>query len=205
MTEVSELGPPPAAQVPGDAQPRKKERQKFGWRHAIAIAFALGVTVLIFAFQGRLRELEKLSYFGGFLAMLIGNATIILPVPGLIFIFALGGTLNPLLVGLIAGPGAAIGEMSGYLAGYGGSAAIDDFDVYHRIRGWMQKYGLAVISVLAAVPNPVFDMAGIVAGSLRIKWWKFLIAALIGKTIQAILIAYAGALSLGWVEQFIVH
>ena len=204
MTELSDTVSPIEGTQASES-PRPRERQKFTWRHALAIAFALGLTVAIFALQGQIRELEKLSYFGGFLAMLIGNATIILPVPALIFIFSLGNTLNPLLVGLIAGPGAALGEMSGYIAGYGGSAAIDDFDLYHRIRGWMQKYGLVVISVLAAVPNPVFDMAGIVAGSLRIKWWKFLIAALIGKTIQAILVAYAGALSLGWVEQLIAH
>ena len=64
----------------------------------------------------------------------------------------------------------------------------------------MERYGLAVIAVLAAIPNPFFDMAGIVAGSLRIKWWHFLLAALIGKTVQAIFIAYAGALGIGWVE-----
>jgi uncharacterized membrane protein YdjX (TVP38/TMEM64 family) len=46
-------------------------------------------------------------------------------------------------------------------------------------------------------------MAGIVAGALRVKWWQFLIAAWIGKTIQGLLVAYAGALSLGWVEQFL--
>ena len=70
-----------------------------------------------------------------------GNATIILPVPGLIFVFALGHTLNPLVVGLVAGPGAALGELTGYLAGYGSSAVIDNLKLYHRIQGWMEKYG----------------------------------------------------------------
>lgn len=179
------------------------ERQKFGWKHMLMIAFAVGITLVIFAFRDRLRELQNLAYAGAFLSMLIGNATIILPVPGLIFVFALGGTLNPLLVGLAAGPGAALGEMSGYLAGYGGSAVIDNLALYARIRGWMLRYGLIVISLLAAIPNPLFDMAGIVAGSMRIKWWKFLLAAWAGKTVQGLLVAYAGALSLGWVEQLL--
>ncbi len=193
--------------APGDQPPLEGTEapvdQRFGWQHAASILIAVSVTVGLFVFQDHIRGLSHLAYAGAFLAMLVGNATVILPVPGLIVVFALGGSLNPLLVGLAAGPGAAIGEMSAYLAGYGGSAIIDNFALYHRIRGWMDRYGLLMIGALAAIPNPAFDMAGIVAGSMRIKWWKFLLAALVGKTIQGIAIAYAGALSLGWVERLL--
>ncbi|MCC6905629.1 MAG: VTT domain-containing protein [Anaerolineae bacterium] len=193
------------APLPEPGQPAQPARvhQPFGWKQMLALVFAVGITFGIFAFRDQIRQLEHLGYLGGFLGMLLGNATLILPVPGLIFVFVLGGTLNPLLVGLTAGPGAALGEFTGYAAGYGGSSAIDQFDVYQRIRGWMNKYGLLVIVVLAAVPNPLFDMAGVVCGSLRVPWWKFLLAAWVGKTIQALFIAYAGAFSLGWVEQFL--
>ena len=204
MEEPAQLVPESEGEETTDQEP-KVERQSFGWKHVASLAFAVGITLGIFIFRERLRNLDQLAYLGAFLAMLIGNATLILPVPGLIFVFSLGHTLNPLLVGLIAGPGAALGELTGYFAGYGGSAAIDDFKMYGRIKGWMEKYGLAPITVLAAIPNPLFDVAGIVAGSLRIPWWKFLVAAWLGKTIQALFIAYAGALSLGWVEQLITH
>jgi uncharacterized membrane protein YdjX (TVP38/TMEM64 family) len=179
------------------------EDQPFGLKHVLAILFAAGVTILIYVFRDQLQSLDKLAYLGAFLAMLIGNATVILPVPGLIFVFALGSTLNPLLVGLIAGPGAALGEMTGYFAGYGGSALIDNFKLYRRIERWMHRYGLIVITLLAAVPNPAFDMAGIVAGGLRVGWWRFLIAAWIGKTIQGVIVACAGALSITWIEAFL--
>jgi uncharacterized membrane protein YdjX (TVP38/TMEM64 family) len=188
---------------PSPSEAEARADQRFGWQHAISLLIAAGVTVGLFVFQDHIRGLSHLAYAGAFLAMLIGNATVILPVPGLIVVFALGGSLNPLLVGLAAGPGAALGEMSAYLAGYGGSAIIDNFALYHRIRGWMDRYGLLMIGALAAIPNPAFDMAGIVAGSMRIKWWKFLLAALVGKTIQGIAIACAGALSLGWVEKLL--
>jgi uncharacterized membrane protein YdjX (TVP38/TMEM64 family) len=163
----------------------------------------VGITVLIVAFQDRLRGLSHLAYLGAFLAMLVGNATVILPVPGLAIVFALGATLNPLLVGLAAGPGAALGEMTGYLAGYGGSAVADDLKVYRTIERWMERYGVVVIAVLAAIPNPLFDVAGMVAGVMRVRWWHFLLAAWVGKTIQAVVVAYAGALSWGWVEGLI--
>lgn len=189
-----------ASSPPGQAVPPE---QTFGWKHLLAIFFALGITLTIFLFRDKLRELEHLAYPGAFLAMLLGNATLILPVPGLIFVFALGGTLNPLLVGLAAGPGAALGEMTGYLAGFGGSVIIDDFRLYQAFKRWMGRYGLFVIIVLSFIPNPLFDMAGMVAGAMRIKWWQFLLAAWIGKTAQALFVAYAGALSLGWVERLL--
>lgn len=177
--------------------------QPFTWRHALAIVAAIGITLGVFIFREHLQRLQALGYLGAFLGQLIGNATLILPVPGLLFVYLLGGTLNPLIVGLVAGPGAAIGEMTGYAAGYGGSALIDDNKLYARIADWLDRYGLIPIVLLAAIPNPAFDMAGMVAGSLRLPWWKFLLAAWLGKTIQGISIAYMGALSVGWVLQYL--
>lgn len=172
-------------------------------RHIVSLVFAVGITVIIFLLREHLQTVATWGYVGAFLTMLLGNATIVLPVPGLIVVFALGGTLNPLLVGLAAGPGAALGEMTAYAAGYGGSATIDNTKLYQRIKHWMDRFGPIVISALAAIPNPLFDMAGIVAGASKMAWWRFLLFAWLGKTIQAISIAYAGFYSVGWVLRFL--
>ncbi len=182
-----------------DTQPPDETDRRFSLRHALAILFAIGVTGLLACFREQLIEFQHFAYPGAFLIMLFSNATIILPVPGLLFIFGLGSSLNPFLVGLVAGAGGALGEMTGYLAGYGSSALIDNFKLYKRIEGWMRRHGLLTIAVLAAVPNPAFDTAGLAAGALRMRWWHFLSAAWFGKTIQAVLIAYAGRLSLEWI------
>ena len=47
-------------------------------------------------------------------------------------------------------------------------------------------------------PNPLFDLAGMAAGALRMPVAKFLLWAWIGKTIKMLLFAYAGATSVGW-------
>lgn len=176
--------------------------QRFGWRHLLAIVFALGVTIGIFVFRDEVQRFSELAYLGVFLIMLLTNATIILPAPGMVFLFAFGAQLNPLLVGLAGGLGSALGEMSGYLAGYGTSAIVDGSPIYNRIAGWVAgRYGLGFIALLAFIPNPFFDMAGLIAGTLRVKWWHFMIAVLVGKTVRSILVAYGGSLSLEWVEQ----
>jgi uncharacterized membrane protein YdjX (TVP38/TMEM64 family) len=172
------------------------------WQRIAALAVALIVTIGILLVANRIEELQALGYIGAFLIMLIGNATVILPVPGLIFIIAMGSTLNPWLVGLVAGPGAAIGEITGYLAGYGGATPLEDTRLYQRFDRWMDRHGPLVIFVLAAIPNPVFDMAGLLAGASHMPWWQFMLAAWLGKTLQASGLAWAGALSLDWLTRF---
>lgn len=172
------------------------------WLRLGAVAIAVIITLVILLFSDRIEELQTLGYAGAFLIMLVGNATVIFPVPGLVFVIAMGSQLNPWLVGLCAGPGAALGELTGYLAGYGGVTPLEDTAIYRRFDRWMDRFGPLVIVILAAVPNPVFDVAGLLAGASHMPWWQFLLAAWLGKTIQAIFLAWAGALSWDWATTF---
>ncbi len=124
---------------------------------------------------------------------LLSSATLILPAPGLALALAAGATLNPYLVGLAVGSGSTLGELTGYIAGASGRGMWEDDPNYPRVRGWMGKYGLWVIFVLSIVPNPIFDVAGIVAGAMHIPVWKFLAATWCGKVIKSTLVALAGA------------
>ena len=138
-----------------------------------------------------------------FLISVIGNATVFLPVPSLAVVFAGGSVLNPLLVGLIAGLGEPLGELTGYLAGYGGSAIVQDRQRYERLQGWMERRGFLTLFVLSAIPNPIFDLAGITAGMLKYPVGKFLIACFLGKTIKSFGVAYLGSVSLPWLLNMI--
>ncbi len=128
----------------------------------------------------------------------LSNATLILPVPGLALTALAASAGDPLVVGLVAGSGQAIGELTGYLAGYSSQSLIDDSPRYARMVSWMRRYGGLTIFVLALVPNPVFDLAGIVAGALRMPLWLYLISAGAGKIIKNVVLAYAASLGIHW-------
>lgn len=162
-----------------------------------AIVFSLLITAVIVASRNQLRALSHYGYLGVFLISVLGNATIVLPVPSLAVVFAGGGVLNPLVVGLVAGLGEPLGELTGYMAGYGGSAMIEDTHRFERIRAWMKRRGFLTLFVLSAIPNPLFDLAGIAAGMLHFPVRRFLLACWLGKTLKALAIAYLGSLSLG--------
>jgi uncharacterized membrane protein YdjX (TVP38/TMEM64 family) len=74
--------------------------------------------------------------------------------------------------------------MSGYLAGLSGRGVIDDRPLFRRIQRGMEKAGLWVIFGLAVVPNPFFDIGGIMAGVLRLPAWKFFLACWAGKSLR---------------------
>jgi membrane protein YqaA with SNARE-associated domain len=169
----------------------------------LVLLLVLGVTVGIFVFRDRVANLAGYGYLGAFLISLLSSATIILPVPGIAVIFALGATYDPYLVGLAAGAGSALGELSGYMAGYSGQGVLRKSKTYLRMEHWMRRRGSVVIFVLAFVPNPIFDLAGAAAGILRYPVWKFLLFCFLGKTPRSILVAFAGAWALEGVLKFL--
>jgi len=159
----------------------------------LAFLFVVGLSALIVIYSEQLVQLGAYGYSGLFLLNLLASATLILPAPGLALAFAAGASLNPFLVGLAVGAGSTIGELTGYLAGFSGRGIVESDPQYERVHRWMVTRGLWVIFILSIVPNPLFDVAGITAGAMRMPVWKFLGAALPGKVIKATLLALAGA------------
>jgi uncharacterized membrane protein YdjX (TVP38/TMEM64 family) len=159
----------------------------------LSLVFVAGLTVCLFLFRNQVKKLEIYGYPGIFLISILANATIILPVPGVLFTSAMGAVFNPFWVAMAAGAGAAIGEITGYLAGFSGQAIVESRKWYDRFTRWMKKYGDVTILVLAVIPNPIFDIAGMVAGALKLPLWRYLLWCTIGKILKMLIFAYFGA------------
>jgi uncharacterized membrane protein YdjX (TVP38/TMEM64 family) len=200
----------PAANPAGDPNPvpapTKTEKPKASLStnllRVLALLAVIGITVYIYSIRGRVEEFEKFGYFGIFLIALMANATVLLPAPGVAIIYAMGAVFNPLWVGLAAGTGGALGELSGYLAGFSGQAVVENTDIYNRFQPWVEKYGGWAILVLSAIPNPFFDIAGIAAGIAKMPVRTFLVFTWVGQLIKMTLFAIAGHYSLRWIETF---
>lgn len=173
-----------------------------GWKltvvRVLIVLAVIALTVFLFLNRDRVQELEAFGYPGVFLISLLSNATLILPVPGVLFTSAMGAVFNPYLVALAAGSGATLGELTGYVAGFSGQAVIENRKWYDKVTVWMRKYGGITILVLAFVPNPIFDIAGMVAGALRMPLWKYLIFSLVGKVGKMLIFALGGAQIFKW-------
>jgi len=166
---------------------------------ALLVLLALAITAAIYLLAGgsTAERLLSYGYVGVALVMFMSSATVILPAPGLAVVFAAGRFLDPLLVGLFAGIGAAFGELTGYMAGYGGRQALERSGRAGRIQKWMERNGFLTIFVFAALPNPAFDVVGIAAGGLKYDVRKFLLAAAMGNIVKASCMALLGEKALG--------
>ena len=172
------------------------------WEHYIGIlGILIIVAIAVFAvvYREQLANLESYGYLSDFVISLLASATVIVPVPGLAVVFALGGILEyPWLVGIMLGLAEPIGELTGYMAGRGGRSVIKNANnrFYERIEGWMRRRGALFLIIFSAFPNPVFDAAGVAAGATRYPIWKYLLALWVGKTIKGMEVAYLGYLGL---------
>jgi len=166
-----------------------------------ALILVIGISVFIFLIRDQADKLIIFGYPGVFLISFMAYGTVILPAPGLAIIFTLAGVLNPLLVGVVAGAGAAAGETIGYLAGYSGQTVFEKRTEYDRIVTWMKKNAPGTIFLLSVIPNPFFDLAGIAAGAFRIPVRVFLLYCWLGETIKMLFFAYLGSFSVGFFER----
>ncbi len=161
------------------------------------LRFALAILITVIAMVGlwfvqRYDVIGKVGYAGVFALGFLANATIILPAPSWAVTIVASATLHPFFVALAAGAGEALGEITGYLAGSSGSIVLEERESYKKSARLMKRWGVWFIMGLAFIPNPAFDIVGIIAGALRLPVAKFLWGTFLGKFIRALLLAYGG-------------
>lgn len=157
----------------------------------LAIAITAGLFVFCQRYPEKVSEFASYEYLGVFLVSVVSNATVILPVPGILIAFPLVTALNPALVGLAGSTGGIIGEITGYMVGYGGRGIVPGGRMFDGVERGMKKWGAWVVFVFAVAPFLPLDVAGMVAGALRFPLWKFMLVGWVGKSIKYIALMYA--------------
>ncbi|MEA2639305.1 MAG: hypothetical protein QOF51_699 [Chloroflexota bacterium] len=144
------------------------------------------------------RALGEYGYVGIFAVTLVATATFFLPVPYMAAIVIGGSFLDPILVALVAGVAATIGELSGYVVGATGRNLLPHNRAYVMVERAIARFGGPVIFLAAAIPNPVFDFIGIIAGATRLPLWVFALGCFSGKTVRFWIVASAGGAIFAW-------
>jgi membrane protein YqaA with SNARE-associated domain len=159
----------------------------------VVIIITGGILYCYKQYPGRIDELKNYGYLGAFIISIILNATLILPVGNMAILMAVGATMpSPAIVGLVGGLGAAIGEMTGYIAGRSGRDLLARSKMYNRVEGWVRRWGMLPIFVFSMVPF-FFDLVGIAAGALRVPFWRFFIPCWLGRTILYVVMVMAAS------------
>ena len=187
---------------------------------AIGASLVVGFTLLGFAAWAfdwlDEQTMEDLGYLGIFISNFLPHVSVFLPLPGLTAVghaLVIWGAeeLNPVVVVAIATVANTIAEWTSYLAGATGKSAAEERPVsvpgvagrwlrrsWELAEWFMARNGFMTLLVLSAIPNPVFELTGIIAGATRMNFLKFNVALLIGHFIRVMLLVLVGHEIIEW-------
>lgn len=192
-----------------EAAPRPVWRLEYTVLIGTALLLA-AIAIGFFYFSADVSSLSTYGYAGLFLINVIGAASILLPSPAGASVVGGGALLADFMgvpafiwVGLVAGLGEAIGEFSGYAAGYGGRVIVEEKPQYERLRRWMERRGMVTMFVMSSVPNPLFDIVGLAAGAVRMPMARFFLAVLGGKVLKDTWLAGLGGVAAGVIARLV--
>ncbi len=183
-------------------EPDAKKKQSVRATYILGIVGGVLTIILAFAviyFGEWVRSLTAYGYLGAFFISILGGVTIIIPVPMLAVVFALGGVMRyPWLVGLSAALGETVAAIVIYFTGYSGGRAIQNAErglllkAYDRLMVLMERRGSLTLFLLSSLVNPFFYPAALAAGALRFGGRKYFAICFVGKTIKCMSVVYAG-------------
>jgi len=133
------------------------------------------------------------GYAGVFLASVVGSLIPFVPLPYLFIVVLLSDTLDPLLLGIIAGLGGSLGKITSYFLGRSGYRffRVSTKKRMDALRSLLGRYGDLGVFIFAVTPLPD-DIYIIPIGMMRFDFWRFLLANTAGKVLLAIVVAYLG-------------
>jgi membrane protein YqaA with SNARE-associated domain len=149
---------------------------------------------------------------GLFVASIIANATILFPLPmDAVVMAAAAFSEDPvffLLIILVSGFGAALGELTSYFLGLIGVRAVErlskkEFNSLEAIKNKVKNKGMIFIFLGAFTPFP-FDLIGIASGIIKYDLKKFFIATFAGKLFRYFLLAVAALYGIEAIKEFLL-
>ncbi len=144
-------------------------------------------------------NIETAGYTSIWFLAFIGAALVFLPVSALAAVcVAATVDLNPFLIAVVAASAEAIGELTGYLAGMGGKAVFERNRFYLRFKNLFLRYAALTLFFGSIIPNPLFDIMGVAAGSILYPVRRFLLLVFIGKTIKFTWVALGCYYGMAW-------
>ncbi len=136
---------------------------------------------------------SQFGYLGIFVISVLGSVIPFVPLPYLIVVVLLSQSQDPLLLGLVAGAGGALGKLTSYFLGRFGYLAVgkDAQGNLDALRAVLAKYGALGVFVFAVTPLPD-DIYVVPIGMIRLPFWRFFVADLAGKVVLSVGVAYFG-------------
>jgi len=183
---------------------------------AIVTVAAIVVTIVLLSvgvqgIYGLTQTLIGLGYLGAFLSGVLGTSSLMISIfPPQVVVFLMSAPalgFNPMLVGVLAGLGAGIGQYLHYYIGAGGRFLLSEKRVasMEKWKARLDRYGVLLIFLFAVTPLTPDDLLWIPLGMMKYPKAKALTSAIVGKTVMLVLCAYGGYYSIDLIQKYLVE
>ncbi len=151
----------------------------------LSIIFAILLSAPYIIYREQIQQIAFVGYLSVAIACAISNISIFLPSSSTLIVVVAASSLDPILCILTGGLGTALGEQSSYICGRIGRMGLDDNgNKEKKVLKWIKNHDALTVFIFAFLPLPIFDIVGIAAGVLRMNWIKYLVSAVLGKTLK---------------------
>jgi uncharacterized membrane protein YdjX (TVP38/TMEM64 family) len=181
------------------------------------ISVTIVVCVLLIRYWKYLEQFQILIYLGLFFTAILAGSPIPIPTPCMALTLTLGSRFDPVVIGLIAGLGAAIGSMLVYVTARTGRHFLPSLNIADptnkiytsgigkflqkikipRILKFINKRGVIGVFLFSVFPNPLLMPVLFTMGINRARAWRVAIACWLGNSMLFLALAFLGYYGLG--------
>jgi membrane protein YqaA with SNARE-associated domain len=137
------------------------------------------------------------AYVGAFVVTFLANALIVIPIPYIPIVAHIGATAEmPWLVVVLGALASVLGESVAFLAGRAEEGIVSEHPVYRRVHRVAERPVLvgAMLFAFAVPPNPIFDVAGLAAGAVGVRYRVFFVSVFAARLIRLAVIVWLGTM-----------
>lgn len=176
------------------------------------IGAIIGVCVMLIRYWKYLEQFQILIYLGLFFTAILAGSPIPIPTPCMALTFTLGSKFEPVIIGIIASSGAAIGSMLVYFTARTGRHFVPSLNISDPANkiytSWVGKFlqkikipsflkfvnkrGIVGVFLFSIFPNPLLMPILVTMGINRARAWKVAIACWLGYSVLFLVLAFLG-------------
>jgi membrane protein YqaA with SNARE-associated domain len=163
----------------------------------LGVAALIGLNVAVYFAPIDYAGLTSFAYVGALLVSFFANALVAVPIPYIPIIAHIGATADSAaIVVALAALGSVLGESVAFFIGRAEQGLVSEHPMYRRLHRIAERKWLAglVLFALAAPLNPLFDVAGLAAGAMGMRYRVFFVAVFAARILRFALIVWLGVL-----------
>jgi membrane protein DedA with SNARE-associated domain len=155
----------------------------FRWIHWCTVLMVIAFSGLTWGMRDLIIGQAPQGYAGILSTTFLLDAALFLPSSSINVVLSNANLMHPLVVVLMGAIGVSLGEMMGFYTGASVGCLVKE-TLIHRMSRLLSTRPYLVVLVASALPIPVFDLVGILAGAIKLHPIKFFASCLAGNGLK---------------------